>query len=136
MKPLIASEHFNSYNERRYSRPWAALVTYETPTAKPSYDFTNSTYDGKHGDAGDAIVGCAPYDIVAFGQRDNRKPSGTENNMYIVLPVAEAPEGFEPKDYHTVTTAAGSSGQCVLVRTTPAAGRKHFFSHLQTGEAA
>lgn len=43
-------------------------------------------YDGNayKGEGGDVLLNANAGDIVAFGQRDNRKGTGTENDWYVV----------------------------------------------------
>ena len=72
---------WNSYNGRRYGRPWAAVVTYDA-AGRPSYDFKRGSYQGS--DAGGTLfVNAKPGDVVAYGQKDSRGNGGT-NTIAIV----------------------------------------------------
>lgn len=74
---------WNSYNGRRYGRPWAAVVTYDV-AGRPSYNFKAGSYQGS--DAGGTLfVNAKPGDIVAYGQKDSRGNGGT-NTIAIVQP--------------------------------------------------
>lgn len=123
---MQAQEWFNSYSERRYSRPWAALLSWSDAAGKPIYSF--GTYDAKHGEKGNAVTNCKPGSVVSFGQKDGRNPRKSENEMYIVTPRSEAPEGHECSEYRSVLVDFEESSDYVLVRTTPAAARKHYFT--------
>ena len=75
---------FGSYNQRRYSCPWGAIVTLSN--GKPAYNFCGFfTGNHRNGTGGDVIISNAtPGQIVAFGQKDNRNPKYTENDWYVV----------------------------------------------------
>jgi len=70
-----------SYNNRRYSAPWCARVTFPSG-AKPAYEFGDST--GKWGKDGLLRVECRPGDIVAWGQKDLRRPANSEHHVLIM----------------------------------------------------
>jgi len=80
---FTVSESFGGYNARRYSKPWGAVIS------RASDGGFSYTFDGVWwGDANDGgvveIPNVCPGTVVAFGQRDNRKARGTENNWYVV----------------------------------------------------
>lgn len=72
-----------SYNERRYSAPWCAKVSFPSGP-KAVYDFGDST--GKWGKAGLLRVECKPGDIIAHGQKDLRRPGNSDHTMLMMLP--------------------------------------------------
>jgi hypothetical protein len=72
---------FGPYNFRRYSKPWGAVVTFDG--VKAQYDFSRGAYLGDDM-GGKVVIACSPGDIVAKGQRDNRKPKHTDNTWYVV----------------------------------------------------
>ena len=71
---------YGSYNSRRYSRPWGAVITFAG--AKPQYNFKAASYLGDD-DGGNVVITCEPGDIVATGQKDGRQPRNTFNDWYI-----------------------------------------------------
>ena len=77
---MIIEKPFYSYNERRYGKPWGAIITFSK--LKPEYTFTGH-YDARPGDAGSVVIEAQPGDILAFGQKDNRG-NKTEKQFYIV----------------------------------------------------
>lgn len=58
-----------SYNERRFSKPWIAGVTFDE-AADAQFEF--GTWVGRAGDAGILVIDAEPGAIVARGQRDYR----------------------------------------------------------------
>ena len=75
------SENTSSYNERRYSRPWIALVTFDT-ASKANFKF--GTWIGELGYKGVLEIDAEPGNIVAKGQKDNRKPRNSAPDYYIM----------------------------------------------------
>jgi hypothetical protein len=71
-----------SYNDRRYSPPWCAKVTGVKPRGELVYEWGDST--ARHGSAGLLRVACAPGDIVAWGQKDLRKPGSSAHNLLVM----------------------------------------------------
>ena len=70
-----------SYNERRYGKPWIAKITFVDK--KPTYEF--GSWVGKPGCPGLLILeNVNAGQIIAKGQKDNRKANGSENNLYVV----------------------------------------------------
>jgi len=73
-----------SYNSRRYGRPWIATVEFSNdPTGE--FDFGIWTGDHHKGGAGVLTITAYPGDIIAEGQKDHRKPRNTERNYYVLL---------------------------------------------------
>lgn len=64
---VISSRKFDSYNSRRYSAPWGALVKWNDGELRPTYKFCG-VYDA---DARIVEIMANPGDVVAFGQKDN-----------------------------------------------------------------
>lgn len=62
---MLIEKTFAGYNERRYSRPWGAKITFPNGV-KPSYEFVG------HWDGRAVIMKAEAGDVVAFGQKDNR----------------------------------------------------------------
>lgn len=74
------SKRFGSYNDRRYSKPWIARVT-DWPIGKyPTLEFGNYIGDDS---GGEAEITAEPGDLLKAGQKDFRKPRGTENDFYL-----------------------------------------------------
>lgn len=73
------TKEMSSYNERRYGAWWVAAVTFDV--AKAVYDFRAGTSTATHGNAGDLTIPCVPGDVIAYGQKDMRKPANNENNI-------------------------------------------------------
>jgi len=59
-----------AYNERRYGKPWIAKVDF-SESAQGAFAW--GEFIGSHGEAGLLEVSAEPGDIIATGQRDNRK---------------------------------------------------------------
>lgn len=74
---------FARYNERRYSFPWAAVVTAWPVGGRPVLDF-RSRYVGRHGDAGRVEFSAAPGDLVTSGQKDYRNPRESRRDWWVV----------------------------------------------------
>jgi len=71
-----------SYNQRRYSRPWIAIVDFSDPKGNFSFgDWTGDSYNGGEGVLTiDANIG----GIIATGQKDFRQPKNSAPNFYVV----------------------------------------------------
>ena len=61
---------FDSYNVRRFSKPWIALVVQWSAGDKPSLEFGYFYGDDQNG--GFAEIEAKEGDIIRWGQRDNR----------------------------------------------------------------
>ena len=70
-----------AYNERRYGRPWMAVIT--TSTTK---DFSFLEWEGRNGCAGDYTFDAEPGTLLAFGQKDIRKGRGGVSGYRICMP--------------------------------------------------
>jgi hypothetical protein len=70
----------SGYNDRRYGAPWCAKVTGIKARGELVYEWGDST--ARHGAAGLLRVPCKPGEIIAWGQKDLRKPAG--NDHYIL----------------------------------------------------
>ena len=68
-----------SYSDRRYGKPWIAVVTF--PNARGDSKFGD--WIGTPGSDGLLEIDCQPGDIVAKGQKDFRKPKNSEPDYYI-----------------------------------------------------
>lgn len=68
----------SSYNDRRYSAPWCANVSWGNGS-KPVYSFGDSS--GKWGKPGVMLLPCKPGDWIAWGQKDLRNPSKSEHTI-------------------------------------------------------
>ncbi len=72
-----------SYNHRRKSKPWIAKVSF-SEDGKMDYAWGN--WIGSIGDSGLLVLNNINVgDLFAKGQKDNLKPSHTENNIYKVV---------------------------------------------------
>ena len=76
----ITVGEYEAYNERRYGRPWAGLIT-AWSNGRPEIDFCGDYLGDDSG--GRLEIVAKPGDIVRYGQKDNRGNS-TSNNWAIV----------------------------------------------------
>lgn len=83
----------NSYNQRRYGKPWIANVKFSLDNPHGVYQW--GTWLGSHntGSDGELIIDANEGDIVASGQKDFRNPKNTkvwyyhvEDGKLILLP--------------------------------------------------
>jgi hypothetical protein len=70
-----------SYNERRYGKPWAAFVT-----TSLSKDFAWIEWTGRPGYAGEFRFDAEPGAMIARGQKDNRKGRGGVDRYVVLMP--------------------------------------------------
>ena len=75
----------DTYNERRYGKPWIATVDFSEST-KGNYTFGDWTGDHYNGGAGVLTIDANPGDILAKGQKDFRKPRNSAPGFYVVTP--------------------------------------------------
>ena len=68
------------YNERRYGKPWIAKVDFTTSKG----EFQWGEWVGQAGCSGILLLDAHPGDVVARGQRDNRKMSNSAPDFYVV----------------------------------------------------
>lgn len=71
----------SAYNERRYSKPWIAVVTF-SGKAEANFDF--GQWVGRAGDEGILVIDAEPGAIVARGQKDYRKTRNSAADYYRV----------------------------------------------------
>lgn len=72
------------YNERRYGKPWIAKIVF---TSASKCDFAWGDWVGDHYNGGEGTLVLAdlkPGDIIAKGQKDNRKPRNSAPDFYVV----------------------------------------------------
>ena len=72
----------DSYNQRRYGKPWIAKVDFSDP--KGAFSFGDWIGDGWNGGAGTLQIDANPGDIIATGQKDNRNPKYSAPDFYEV----------------------------------------------------
>lgn len=72
----------SSYNDRRYGRPWIAKVDFAT---NPKGNFLWGDWIGSNGDNGLLVIKAEAGDIIARGQKDNRKPRNSAPDYYVVM---------------------------------------------------
>ncbi len=71
----------DSYNHRRMGKPWIAKVDFSTPEGK--YLWGDWTGDHRNGGAGILLINANPGDIIARGQKDNRKPRNSAPDFFV-----------------------------------------------------
>lgn len=73
----------NSYNHRRYSKPWIAKVDF---SAGPKGEFVFGDWAGDHhnGGAGVLEIDADQGDIIAIGQKDFRNPRKSAPDFFVV----------------------------------------------------
>ncbi len=72
-----------SYNSRREGQPWIAQVTLDG--GKLSYAFGGEC-TAKWGSAGEISIECAPGDVIAWGQKDLRRPDKSAHTILVMAP--------------------------------------------------
>jgi hypothetical protein len=73
----------DSYNERRYGRPWIAKVDFGK-SVKGDFAWGDWAGDHYNGGAGVLTITANPGDIIAHGQKDNRKPRNSAPEFEVV----------------------------------------------------
>ena len=74
---MIIKKEVKCYNERKYGKPWGAIVTFEG--AQIHYEYNGHyIYNDSVGDAGMVRIHAKKDDIVAFSQKNNRGRSNKE----------------------------------------------------------
>lgn len=76
------TEETNSYNERRYGKPWIAKLDFSAP-GKPTYTF--GSWLGVPGSSGELSIEVEAGDVIATGQKDHRK-SVSPQELGVVQP--------------------------------------------------
>lgn len=88
------------YNEKRHSAYWCAKVSFPSGP-KPVYSWGEST--GTWGRAGLLRVECKPGDIIAWGQKDLRRPEKSANNLLLMLENGRM-QSLEPREAFRIYT--------------------------------
>lgn len=70
----------SSYNDRRYGKPWIAVIDFTS--GKPGYKWGD--WIGTPGGEGVLTIQANPGNIIAKGQKDNRKPRNSAPSFYVV----------------------------------------------------
>jgi hypothetical protein len=70
----------DSYNDRRYGKPWIAKVTFEGTKA----EFLFGNWIGQQGGKGLLVIDLEIGDVFARGQKDFRKPANSAPDFYIL----------------------------------------------------
>ncbi len=73
----------NSYNQRRYGKPWIATVDFGK-SAKGDFSFGDWTGDHYNGGEGVLSIEANPGDIIAQGQKDFRQPKNSAPSFQII----------------------------------------------------
>ena len=73
----------DSYNHRRYGKPWIAKVDF---TESTKGDFSWGDWTGDHYNGGDGVLSISANlgDIIAKGQKDFRNPRKSAPNFSVV----------------------------------------------------
>ena len=79
-------EKTSIYNERRYGKPWMAIVT-----TSLTRDFAFLDWDGRPGHAGEFTFEAKPGTLLAYGQKDIRKGRGGVDGYRICMPDGSLP---------------------------------------------
>jgi hypothetical protein len=96
---------WDSFNGRRYSRPWVARITAWPVGSRPAISWGN--YLGNDS-GGELEIEAAPGDVLRYGQKD-RRGNGTINRYAIVLEDGSRLKVSEPnasRYYHAADKAA------------------------------
>lgn len=70
----------SSYNDRRLGKPWIAKVNF----ASAKGEFFFGEWIGASGQPGELSIDVEPGDIIARGQRDNKRASNSAPSFYSV----------------------------------------------------
>ena len=71
-----------SYNEKRYGKPWIAKIDF-SKNSKGDYIWGTWTGDHYNGGAGVLEIEANPGDIIAVGQKDFKKPRNSAPLFYV-----------------------------------------------------
>lgn len=72
-----------SYNQRRYSKPWIARVTFDA-AGKAEFAWGEWIGDHRTGSEGTLVIEASEGDIIARGQKDFRQPKNSAPRYYQV----------------------------------------------------
>lgn len=78
---MTYTEKTEAYNDRRYSKPWMAIVS---DSLTRGFDFL--TWDGQPGHSGQFYFRAEPGTLLAHGQKDLRKQRGGIDGYQICMP--------------------------------------------------
>jgi len=92
-----------SYNERRYGKPWIARVDF---SQKAGGEFIWGTWVGDIGKEGVLVLEANEGDIVARGQKDFRNPKYSAPIWYQVVGVYLVKLSGKARAYELATTHA------------------------------
>lgn len=81
---MIVSKNFGGANDRRYARPWGAIVTLPAEATRLKYQFAGSFTGSVSGGGRVEIGGVEIGSVVSFGQKDLRSLRGSMSNLYVV----------------------------------------------------
>jgi hypothetical protein len=73
----------SSYNERRFGKPWIAIVTFDKDV-KGTFTWGDWVGDHHNGSDGTLVIDADEGDIIAIGQKDFRKPANSALEWYQV----------------------------------------------------
>lgn len=88
---MLYTETTSIYNQRRYGKPWIAKLTFPRP-GKPEYTFGD--WFGTAGGEGELSIEVEPGDVIATGQKDNRKGRGGADHIGVVQPDGTVKWGY------------------------------------------
>lgn len=71
----------DSYNERRYGKPWIARVNFAESSQG---NFEWGEYIGEIGGPGLVEIDAEPGDVIARGQKDHRKPRNSAPDYFVL----------------------------------------------------
>lgn len=80
------TETTRAYNEKRYWKPWLAIVT-----TSPTKDFEFIDWSGRWGCAGEFVFNAEPGTMLAHGQKNFRKGRGGVDGYQICMPDGTLP---------------------------------------------
>jgi hypothetical protein len=83
---MTYTEKTSPYNEKRYGKPWMAIVT-----TSLTANFTFLDWDGRWGQAGEFSFDAEPGTLLAYGQKDIRKGRGGVDGYQICMPDGSLP---------------------------------------------
>jgi hypothetical protein len=83
---MTYTEKTSSYNDRRYGKPWMAIVA---DSLTRNFDWLD--WSGRPGAQGRFVFDAAPGTLLAYGQKDLRKIKGGVGGYEICMPDGELP---------------------------------------------
>ena len=76
------TEETRTYNQRRFSKPWIAIVDFSDPKGK--FDFGDCSGNHYNGVEGVLSINANIGDIIATGQKDHRQPRNSAPKFFVV----------------------------------------------------